>query len=303
MCEVNPVILEDRTQIRPQVTSRDASRTSLLRLVVLAVLIVVCYLPMLIVTAQTIVGDEDMAYGFFAPPVALYLAWKQRAEILRPSLAPSWWSVAFFVVGAAIGAASALANSATFSRFAFLFSLIGCLLLIGGWRNVRLFAFPLSLLLFTFPIPSTLYSELTQPLQLLASRLSESALELLGFSVLREGNVLHMTFMSLSVVEACSGLRSLVTLSFFCLVYAYFFETVNWLRTVIVVLAIPSAILVNALRITATGVLGKYNMDWTEGTYHEIVGWIAFTLGFLIVLMAHRTLKRLSGTAPQATAP
>ncbi len=135
--------------------------------------------------------------------------------------------------------------------------------------------------------------KLRKPLQLLASRLSESAFELLGFSVIREGNILHLTYMSLSVVEACSGLRSLITLTFFCLVYGYFFESRLWLRLGIVVLAVPSAILVNALRITTTGVLGKYNQAWTEGTYHEIVGWTAFALGFALVLAIHLEIRHI----------
>lgn len=303
MSEVNPLILEDRTQIRPHVVSRAVMRANFFRLAMLGLLLLACYLPMLIATGRIIIADEDMAYGFFAPPVALYLVWRQRSLLLEPTSTPSYWSVPLLAFGALVATLAALANSSTFSRFGFLFSVVGCLLLIGGWRALRVLLFPLSLLLFTFPIPSALYGELTQPLQLLASRLSESALEMLGLSVLREGNVLHLTFMSLSVVEACSGLRSLVTLTFFCLVYAYFFETVNWVRAAVVILAVPSAILVNALRITSTGVLGKYNMAWTEGLYHEIVGWLAFTLGFLLVLLAHHILRRLSRQSHQQITP
>jgi exosortase len=149
------------------------------------------------------------------------------------------------------------------------------------------------LLLFTFPIPDVLYGELTQPLQLLATRLSESALELFGFSVIREGNILQLVHMRLSVVEACSGLRSLVTLFFFCLIYAWFFEDRIWLRTVIALSAIPVAVGVNVLRITATGILGRYDIAWTSGTRHEILGWTAFALGFLLVFLFHAAVRRM----------
>ena len=186
-----------------------------------------------------------------------------------------------------------LANSSTFSRLGFLLSLAGCLLWVGGGKALRRFIFPLGLLFFTFPIPDVLYGEITQPLQLLASRLAESTFELLGFSVIREGNILQLTYMCMSVVEACSGLRSLITLVFFCLIYGYFFESRLWVRTGIVLFAIPSAIFVNVLRITATGVLGKYNQAWTTGTVHEIVGWTAFTLGFGLVLGSHIAACRI----------
>ena len=247
---------------------------------------------MLLMTGRTIIFSDDMAYGFFAPVVAVYIAWDQRANLISPSAPPSAWSLAFIGAGACIGTAATLANSSTFSRFGFLVSLAGCLLLLGGWRGLRRFLFLLSLLLFTFPVPDVLYGQLTQPLQLLATRLSESALDLLGYSVIREGNILQLTYMKLSVVEACSGLRSLITLVFFWLVYSYFFESRLWLRAAVVFMAIPSAIAVNAMRITSTGVLGKYDMAWTEGTRHEIVGWTAFCLGFVVVLAGHQAMRR-----------
>jgi exosortase len=261
-------------------------------LVCLAFFLIACYYPMLLMTGKTVVFSDDMAYGLFAPVVAVYVAWNNRGALLHRLAPASPWSIAVVGLGACLGVVATLANSSTFSRVAFLLSLSGCLLWAGGGPTLRRFIFPLGLLLFTFPIPDVLYGEITQPLQLLATRLAESAFELLGFSVLREGNILHLTYMSLSVVEACSGLRSLITLSFFCLVYGYFFETRFWLRLGIVLLAIPSAIIVNVLRITTTGILGKYDQAWTEGTVHEIVGWTAFALGFLLVLAAHLAAGR-----------
>jgi exosortase len=261
-------------------------------MVALGILLFVCYFSMLRTTAQFILFSEDMAHGLFAPLVALYLAWERRQFLLRPPGRSSLWSLPALALAGLIAIAATLANSSTFARFAFLTSLAGCLLLIGGWVTLRRFAFPLSLLLFTFPIPSVLYGEITQPLQLWATRLSESCLEILGFSVLREGNILQMTHMQLSVVEACSGLRSLITLFFFCLVYTAFFERRPWVRVVVPLAAVPAAILVNTLRITATGVLGKFSLEWTQGLYHSILGWAAFFLGFLLVVLLHWGLDK-----------
>jgi exosortase len=132
-------------------------------------------------------------------------------------------------------------------------------------------------------------------LQLLASRLSEGAFELLGYSVIREGNILQLAHMQLSVVEACSGLRSLITLGFFSLVFAYFFETNMVRRVAIVLLSVPAAIAVNMVRITMTGVLGKIDMAYTKGTYHDMLGWSGFFLGFLIVYVCYRGLMLIPG--------
>jgi len=247
---------------------------------------------MLRMTGQVLVFSDDMAHGLFSVLVVLYLVWLDRDWLLYPRGAPSAWSLGALSFAACLGMASNIANSSTFSRFAFLISLAGCLLLIGGAPTLRKFAFPLALLLFTFPIPDVLYGELTQPLQLLATRLSELAFEALGVSVLREGNILQLTYMKLSVVEACSGLRSLITLFFFCLIYGYFFEKKLWLRSLVVACAVPAAILVNVLRITSTGLLGRHHPQWTSGVYHELLGWSGFFVGFLLVFLAHQGIRR-----------
>ena len=134
---------------------------------------------------------------------------------------------------------------------------------------------------------------------LLASAWSESTLEFLGYSVLREGNILQLPNQRLNVVEACSGIRSLVTLSFFCLVYAYFFEEKRWRAATIFLASIPTAILVNMLRITTTGMIGESNPELTHGLAHESLGWLLFVVGFGLVLLVHLTLRRLDGP-PQA---
>lgn len=281
----------------PDNQTTGAPGSAVVKLSVFAVLLVACYFPMLLMTGHTILFGDDMAHGLFAPVVALYIAWERRHLLLKPATAPSTWSIPLLGLAGVIGVVATLAMSSTFSRFAFLISLAGCLLLIGGRVALRRLLFPLGLLFFTFPIPDVFYGQITQPLQLLATRLSEFMLELFGYSVLRDGNVLQLTHMSLSVVEACSGLRSLITLSFFCLVYSYFFEHRYWLRTGVTLLAIPAAILVNGLRIAATGALGQHNPVWAKGLYHESIGWIAFFVGAALVLLAHRlALRFLSQT-------
>jgi exosortase len=243
---------------------------------------------MMIQTGRLVISSDDMAQGFFAPLVAAYIAWNDRQVLTKPTSTGNYWSLVFVLAGAVIGLAATLANSTTFARFGFQFSMAGCFLSLGGWVALKRLLFPLALLFFSFPVPDVLYAQVTQPLQLLATSLAEGAFELMGYSVYREGNILQLTHMRLSVVEACSGLRSLMALFFFCIVYAYFFETRRWRRILIAAASIPSAIIVNVLRITSTGVLGQHHPEWTEGTRHEIVGWIAVTVGFLAVLLLHR---------------
>src|SRR5665811_852769 len=132
---------------------------------------------------------------------------------------------------------------------------------LGGTVMLKKLAFPLFLLFFMLPIPAVIYSAVTFKLQILASQLADGALTVLSVPVLREGNILELPSQKLSVVEACSGIRSLLSLSFLSLVYGYFFETKRWLRVLLFASTVPIAIAANAFRVTATGILSEYKRD------------------------------------------
>lgn len=266
-------------------------------LLALLALLLVNYWPTLVRTAELLAFSDDMAHGFFAPIVAVYIAWHRRSVAFSDGASSSPWGVVILALSVPLALAASLGGSTTVSRFAFLISLAGVIMVAGGYRAFRTLVFPWALLLFTFPIPAVLYGDITLPLQLLASRLAEIVLEFLGFSVIREGNVLELPRQRLSVVEACSGLRSLLTLAFFCLVYAHLLEDKRWLRAVIVAAAFPSAILLNVVRIVVTGVLGQYKPELTHGVYHDILGWLCLALGFGLVLLAHRMAARWAAYA------
>ena len=178
------------------------------------------------------------------------------------------------------------------ARTAFVISVIGMVLLLGGTAWVRALAFPLFLLFFMIPIPTVVYNNITFPLQLLASRVSTEALNMMQIPVLREGNVLELADQKLSVVEACSGIRSLLSLTFLSLVYGYFFERKVWMRVVLFFSTIPIAIVANASRVTLTGVLAESKPELAEGFFHTASGWVIFMVALAILLVLHQILNR-----------
>jgi exosortase len=269
-------------------------RTLQLKWIAFAVLLVISYWSMLSFTGRVLSESEDMAHGFFAPLVCAAIVWQKRSRVVALRSSGSAWGLTILSVAAVLAVISAIGASSTLSRLAFLGSLTGAIVLLGGWRLLRELSLPLLLLFFTFPIPPVLYGEITQPLQLLASAWSESTLELLGYSVLREGNILQLPNQRLSVVEACSGIRSLVTLSFFCLVYVYQFEPRRWKAALLVLASVPAAILVNMLRITTTGIIGENHPELTKGLAHESLGWALFAVGFGLVVLLQMTLRTLA---------
>jgi exosortase len=243
-------------------------------------------------TAEVIVTSDDMAHGLFAPFISGIIAWEKRHDF-RNALRPSAWGLLGLLVAGLLAVAGSVGESATIVRVAGLLSAASCIVLAGGCQGLRIMAVPLLLLLFAFPLPQVLYGDITLPLQLLASRLSEVTFELLGYSVFREGNVLQLSHQRLSVAEACSGLRSLVTLNFFSFVYVYFLEQRNRIRFSVVLTVVPAAIFMNVVRIVTTGILAKYAPEYTHGTYHEVLGWMCFGIGFLLVFSVHRALITL----------
>ena len=157
---------------------------------------------------------------------------------------------------------------------------------------MRALAFPLFLLFFMIPIPTVVYNSITFPLQLLASRVAKQALDLMQIPVLRDGNVLELAEQKLSVVEACSGIRSLLSLTFLSLVYGYFFESKVWMRVALFFSTIPIAIVANASRVTLTGVLTEYKPELAEGFFHTASGWVIFMAALAIMVVLHQILNR-----------
>jgi len=255
-------------------------------------LLVACYAPVLWRLVRQWATDGDMGHGFFVPVVAGYIAWQQRDKLLAAEVAPSWWGLAVLGWGvlqlyfATVGAELFLA------RTAFVISVAGMILLLCGSRILRLLAFPLFLLLFMVPIPAIIYNQVTFQFQLIASRLAEAALSLCGVPVLREGNILELASQKLSVVEACSGIRSLLSLTFLSLVYGHFFERKAWLRVVLFISTIPIAIVANASRVTITGIITQVKPELAEGFFHEAEGWVIFMVALLILIVWHQMLVR-----------
>jgi exosortase len=186
------------------------------------------------------------------------------------------------------------------TRTALLVCLVGVLLALGGWPLLRVLAFPLCLLPFMIRIPAIVYAQITLPLQLLASRLAELSLSLMGIAVLREGNILELASQRLSVVEACSGIRSLLSLLFLSLIYGYFFEKRFWIRTALVISTFPIAIGANAFRITATGIIGEWKPEYAEGVFHTAEGWVIFLVALFGLLLTHRFLSLFVPREPEA---
>jgi len=255
-------------------------------------LLLACYAPLLWGLARQWATAGDMSHGFFVPLVAGIVTWRRRAEILATPASTNYCGLALAAWGGVQMILGALAAQSFAARTAFLVSLTGAVLFIGGARILKIVAFPLFLLAFMFPIPAILYARITLPLQLFASSVAEWILSALGIPVLRDGNILELASQKLSVVDACSGIRSLVSLAFLALVYAYFFDRRVWMRWVLLASTIPIAIAANAARVTLMGLIGEYRVDLARGFLHLAEGWVLFVIALALVVLLHRCLPK-----------
>lgn len=228
--------------------------------------------------------ESQMSHGFLVPLVVAYGIWIYRNRLSAEPVKGTPWGI-WLVLAASFGHILATAiESRLFGSASLFVSMLGVFLYTMGARRLVVVAAPLSLALFAIQPPVLIYEALTSPLQRFASYAGEQGLDWLGYSVLRQGNVIHMAGFTLSVADACSGLGSLYSLLFVSAFCTVFFLR-DWLSLFLLsALAVVASILTNALRIIFTAILGTRNRDWTQGSVHEAVGFFTFLLGMALLL-------------------
>ncbi len=259
---------------------------------------VVCLAILYYSVFQKLVFDwihlPDFSHGFLIPIVSLFLIWQRSDELQNLPISPNNFGILVVLFGLFFLIIGNLASEYFTQRFSFLFVISGIILFLLSWQHLKLLSFPIAYLIFMIPIPSILFDKITFPMQLFASRVATFSLQMLDIPVLREGNVIHLAHTSLSVAEACSGIRSLISLLALGFVFAYFTQKIFWKRAVLVIACFPIAIIVNALRVSATGILAQYyGISVAEGFFHGFSGFILFIAAFALMFAVGLALSKI----------
>jgi exosortase len=248
--------------------------------------------------------DENYSHGLLILPMALYFAWERRKRLLAAELRPNNAGLILVLGSLGILAIGVLGFELFLTRISMLGILTGALLFVCGWRPVKILAFPILFLLLMIPIPTIVFNQIAFPLQLLASRFGEAVLMAFGIPVLREGNVIHLANTSLEVAEACSGIRSLISLLTIGIVYGYFTDSRISVRIILALATIPTAIAANGARISGTGIAARYyGPEVAEGFLHSFSGWIIFLVAFLMLFLLHRGIDWIAPGSEKALVP
>jgi exosortase len=233
----------------------------------------------------------DFSQGFLVPIFAAYLVWAKRKALLNIKFAPSWSGVAVVALGLLVLLLGVYGAELFLSRVSLVILLAGLALSFGGAELLKELRFALLVLLLAIPIPGIVFNEITIPLQFLASKLASALLPLFGVPVLREGNIIELASMKLEVAEACSGIRSLMSLITLAIFYGYFLEKSTMRRTILALASIPIAIAANAVRILGTGLCVQYwDPDKAMGFFHEFSGWVIFLVSLGCLYIVHRVM-------------
>jgi exosortase A len=251
--------------------------------------------------------DDDYSHGFIIIPLAAYLVWERRERLWGVPLRPNTWGLLIVAGSIAVLLAGLLGAELFLSRVAIVGTLIGGVLFVLGWRHLKVLVFPIGILLLMIPIPAIIYNQIVFPLQLLASQVGESSLALAGIPVLREGNILILANTSLEVAEACSGIRSLISLLTLGIVFGYFTDPRPGVRLIIALSTVPVAIVANGFRVAGTGIAAHfYGPAAAEGFFHTFAGWLVFVVAFLLLFVIMRVVLWVSPAdrfEPRSVAP
>lgn len=237
--------------------------------------------------------SDDYSHGFLIIPMFGYILWLKRSRLV--ALPQKNSMVGFFLLffSLIVYLLAYYAEVKTVASLSIITTLSGCVLFFYGPAVLKEVAFPLFFLLFMIPIPGQVYSVITIPLQLFVSKASVGLLSTVGVPIIRDGNVIHLPNHTFEVVQACSGLRSLVTLLTLSTIVAFLALKSNILRVVLMICAVPIAVLVNIIRVTAMIIAFHFwGYDLLKGAMHSIFGLFIFLLAIIIIFLTVGVLHR-----------
>ena len=253
------------------------------------------YFPILSRLTQQWWSDPNFSHGFFVPLFSAFVLWKDRSLLAAVPRKPSIWGLPLIVFSLCTLIVGVLGVELFLARTSLILLAAGLILFFLGWSFLRAVIFPLAFLFLMVPIPAIVFNQITFPLQIFASKLAAWALPLFGVPVLREGNIINLPAMPLEVAEACSGIRSLLSLTTLTIMYSYLLERRMLVRVLLALASIPIAVAANGFRIVGTGLLVQYwDPDKAEGFFHLFSGWLIFVSSLLMLFVVHQGLKLVS---------
>lgn len=261
---------------------------------ILIILWLILFSPVALSLWGNWMNHSDNSHGLLVPLISLYFAWGKREQLQDVVLSSSSWGAVLLVISLILYIISFAGDIAFFSRLLMIFALIALLLFNFGKSLVRVMIFPLLFLFFMIPVPISLIERVSIPLQLFASTVSAQLIKLFSIPVYQEGNMLYFVQTQLEVAQACSGIRSIMALTMLSVIFVYLSKKGVANKMILLISAIPIALLANIIRVTGTGILAHfYGSVVARGFLHEFSGLVVFVFGFLVLSLEFSLLNKI----------
>ena len=263
--------------------------------------------PMLIIAVELVVlfasvagdmaiqwwDDPNYSHGYLVPLFSGYVLWQRRQGLAADVAEGSWLGLVVLLGGVATLVIGVVGAENFLMRSSLIVILAGLVLFHGGTRTFSSVAFPLGFLFFMVPLPQIVFNAIAFPLQGFAAQNATTILEMIGIPVLRDGNVIHLSRITLGVTEACSGIRSLISLLALAVAWSYVTLPRGWVRLTLIASAVPITIAANVARIVLTGLIGQYvDPRYAEGFFHSFSGWVVFLVAVALLVAVQGLLSR-----------
>jgi exosortase D (VPLPA-CTERM-specific) len=239
-------------------------------------------------------NNDDFTYCYLVPAIVAYLIWENKVRLRKAVTRPTWAGFGLILPGILFFWMGDLGGEYTLLYLSLWLIVVGLCLLHFGAEKLRVILFPILFSLTMFPLPAFINNRLSLNLKMISSFIGVEAMQWMGMSAYREGNVIDLGFTQLQVVDACNGLRYLLPLILMGLLVAYFSKLAMWQKIVLVLSSIPISILVNGLRIASVGLLYPiWGPQVAEGFFHDFSGWLIFMVSLGILLVELWLLKKI----------
>lgn len=255
----------------------------------------IVYWPIVVPMVKQWAADDNYSHGFLVPLIAGYLAYLRRDELLAAEVRPSNFGLAIICFGLFMLLLGWIATEYFTMRSSLVVIVAGSVLYLLGWEIFKILLAPMAYLLLMVPIPAVIYDAAAFPLKLFVTKVSVLTLKAMGIVIWQEGNILMFPNITLEVADACSGLRSIMSLLALGAAYAFVLHTKTRDRVILILATLPIAVFTNCLRVIATGVLAQYfGSAAAEGFFHEFAGFFVFFGAVVMFVALGALLKRWS---------
>ena len=280
------------------------NRNLLIGLAVLMLLVAVTYYHTFVRLVWNWYVSPDYTYGFFVMPFSAFLLWDRRDMLKGAKFEASWWAAPCLLIGASMRIYSNYTFNQTLESLSMIPVIAGIVFLVGGWAAIRWSWSAIAFLLFMVPLPSFVAGSLSHELQRAGTKISVFALQTMGMPAVSEGNVIVLSNARLGVVQACSGIKMLMLFFAACVGAAFLLRQRDLLTRILIVLsAIPIAVIANVSRITITAILYEtVNHELGDKIFHDLAGWFMMPLAIALLWLETALFSKLF-VAPEREAP